>query len=158
MARRRRRAPRNARITGEIETSPGNRNFPGPTKPTTARTISAAVTALFKDAVKAVTRRDEDEPPPQTRRRSGETDKGFVAACRTMLRRAAKTGAAARGRFATLQPAKAEPEAASNAYTGTGLYLADTLDWLSLWQDNANNEQGLDDNFSAQQDHYLPQP
>jgi len=48
--------------------------------------------------------------------------------------------------------------AAALHYGNTGLYLSDTLDWLNLWQNNANNEQGLDDNFSAQQDHYFPHP
>ena len=36
------------------------------------------------------------------------------------------------------------------------LYLADTLDWLKLWQDNANH--WPDDDFSAKQDRYFPQP
>ena len=29
---------------------------------------------------------------------------------------------------------------------GAGMFLADTLDWLNLWQDNANND-WLDDDF-----------
>jgi hypothetical protein len=121
---------------------------------------------LFKDAVKAVTCRakkdDEDEPQP---RRRGETDKGFVAACRAILQRAAvKTGAAAaRGSYAALRVAKAEPKAAPEVvapatYARVGLSLSNTLDWQALWQDNANNDQWHDDNFSARQDQYFPQP
>jgi hypothetical protein len=110
--------------------------------------------------LKAVTRRSEDEPKPEARRRSGETEKGFVAACRAVLHRVAKTGAAARGRFTGLRPAKAEPEgfAPADAYACGGMYLADTLAWLNLWQDNANNEQWSDSDFSAKQDRDLPQP
>ena len=38
------------------------------------------------------------------------------------------------------------------------MYLADTLDWLNLWQDNADNGHWLDDDFNAKQDRYFPQP
>ena len=38
------------------------------------------------------------------------------------------------------------------------LYLSDTLEWLNLWQYNANNEQWFDSDFSAKQDHDFPQP
>lgn len=141
------------------ETSPANRDFAGPTQQT--RTISGAIKTLFRAAAKTITRRDEEEKPPQPRRRSGETDKGFVAVWRTMQYRAAsKIGAAARGRYAALRPAKAEPEAfaPADAYTGAGMYLADTLEWLNLWQDNASNEQWPDGDFNAKQDHSSPQP
>lgn len=72
-----------------------------------------------------------------------------------------KTGAAARGRFAALRPAKVAPEAVATAadpYAAATAYLSDTLDWLNLWQDNANNDQWHDGNFSAKQDQYFPQP
>ena len=108
--------------------------------------------------MKAITRRSEDEPKPEAHRRSGETDKGFVAACRTVLRRVAKAGAVARGRFAGLRPAKAEPEVPADAYARTGMYLSDTLAWLNLWQGNAQNEQWFDSDLSAKQDHDFPQP
>jgi hypothetical protein len=66
-----------------------------------------------------------------------------------------KTGAAAQGRYAALRPAKVEQEALSldDADVGTGM-----LDWLNLWQHNANNEQWPDDDFNAKQDHCSPQP
>jgi hypothetical protein len=131
------------------------------------QTIRAVIKGLFKDAVKALTRHGDEDEPPQPRRRSGETDKGFVMAWRTMLHRAAtKTGAAARGRYAALRPAKAalakaEPEAVAcvaDPYTAATAYLSDTLDWLNLWQDNADNDHWLDDDFSAKEDRYFPQP
>jgi hypothetical protein len=66
---------------------------------------------------------------------------------------------AARGRFAALRPAKMEKTAlAADPYAAARAYLADTLDWLNLWRDNANNDQWHDDDFSAKQDRYFPQP
>jgi hypothetical protein len=63
--------------------------------------------------------------------------------------------AAARGRYAALQPAKVEQAAAVES---AGLYLADTLAWLQLWEDNATHEQWLDDSFSYKQTLDFPQP
>lgn len=71
-----------------------------------------------------------------------------------MLRRAAKGGAAARGRYAGLRQAAAP----ADAYDRAALYLADTLDWLTLWQDNADHDQWLDEGFSAEQNQAFPQP
>jgi hypothetical protein len=81
---------------------------------------------LFRDAVKAVTRRDDEEPKPQARRRSGETEKGFSLAARRILRRAA-----------------------AGSYVAASTWLADTLDWLRLWDDNAEAENlnGFDNEF-----------
>lgn len=66
---------------------------------------------------------------------------------------------AARGRYAALRQQKADRAAfAVSATDRAAAYLADTLDWLNLWQDNADCEQWPDDDFSAKQDHYGPQP
>jgi hypothetical protein len=78
---------------------------------------------------------------------------------------------AARGRYAALRGtmkakkigfASAATDAThdrpTTAYAEATLFLADTLGWLSLWQDNADNEHWLDDDFSAKQDRYFPQP
>jgi hypothetical protein len=70
---------------------------------------------MFKDTVKAITRRDgdEDTPEPKSRRR-GETEGGHVPT--------ADHGSdqpAARGRFAMLQPAKAEQAADDGAGAGS---------------------------------------
>jgi hypothetical protein len=54
-----------------------------------------------------------------------------------------------------LQPVKVEQAAAIES---AGLYLADTLEWLQLWDANAAHEQWLDDSFSSKQDRYFPQP
>ncbi len=82
---------------------------------------------MFRDAVKALTRRDDDEPPPP-RRRSGETDKAFGMAARAALRRAVRL------------PAEAYAEATA--------YLSDTLAWLNLWQDNAGPGDELDSDLN----------
>lgn len=78
---------------------------------------------------------------------------------RSMLRRPARTRAVARGRYAGLRPARKaqeaiapEPITSADAYARARLYLSDTLDWLNLWQDNADNDHWHDDDFSAKQD------
>ncbi len=123
-----------------------------------------AIRGLFRAAVAAVTRRSPNpQPKPKPRRqRSGETDKGAVAPWQTVLRRFAKTGAAARGRYAALQPVQEAAEPVST-YDRVALYLSDTLDWFNLWQDNAGYDHWLDDpsldgDFSANQNQSFPQP
>jgi hypothetical protein len=119
-----------------------------------------AIRQLFRAAVNVVTWRVEN-PQPRARRRRGETDKGFVAACRAMLRRVVRTGATARDRAAALQPVPKVREAIAptSAYASTSLYLSDTLDWLNLWQDNAGyDDHWIDDDFGAKQEETFPQP
>jgi hypothetical protein len=123
---------------------------------------------LFKNAVKAVTRRqDGDEPPPKSRR-SGETEKGFTRAVRRRrfdydLLRETQRDVARSG------TGKAFGEAAKEAlldapipedFAGGGGYGGDLFDPASAyWQgNNANNDQWHDDDFSAKQDQYFPQP
>jgi hypothetical protein len=121
---------------------------------------AGAAGKLFRAVAKAVTRRDDDEPP-QPRRRSGKTDKGFVVVWRTALHRAAmmKTDATARGRYAALQPTKASPAAAADPFAAATAYLSNTLDWLNLWQANRMDSGAVfDDNFDTHQDHHFPQP
>jgi hypothetical protein len=117
------------------------------------------IRGLFSAAKALVCRSTDDEPQPQERRRRGETDKGAVAPFRTMLRRLAKTGAAAaRGRYAALQPAPQKAAEPASSYGRVALYLSNTLDWLNLWQDNADNDYWIEDDFSAKQDQNVPQP
>ena len=83
-----------------------------------------------------------------------------------MMHRLVKTGAAARGRYAALQPAREvqdpkEAIAPDNAYVAATVYTATTLEWLmNMWDANSSMEDigGLDDSFDAQQNHYYPQP
>jgi hypothetical protein len=95
------------------------------------------VRALFGAAKDLMCCKDE-AASPSSRRRRGETDKGFVAACRTMLRRAAR------------------PD--SDLCASAALYLSDTLDWLNLWQDNADNDHWQENEFSATYWDNFPQP
>jgi hypothetical protein len=151
----------------ETYTSPGDRNFPGPTKPTTARTISAAIKTVFKNAVKAVTCRAEDAPPPKSRRR-GETEKGFIRAVKRRrhdydgLR---ETHRAVARRATSKAFGKAAKEALLDApiredFAGGGGYGGDLFDPASAyWHgNNANNDQWQNEDFSAKQDQYFPQP
>jgi hypothetical protein len=93
---------------------------------------------LFRAAVKAVTRRAEEPAPEPRRRRGGETGKAFAIVAKSVLRRVVRLP--------------------SNAYATATAYLADTLDWLNLWQDNAANDHWLDEDFSAKQDRNFPHP
>jgi hypothetical protein len=154
----------------ETYTSPGDRDFPGPTK---NRTISA-IKELF-GAAKAVLRRaakEDDEDEPQRRRSSGETDKG-LGRVDVRAYRAAERGQPG-GRYDGLKEAgkqigaaarSAEPKAApkplvapADTYARVCLSLADNLDWLNMWEANANNEQWHTADFSAKQDQFSPQP
>ena len=109
---------------------------------------------------KAITRRDEDEPKPEARRRRGETGKGLGA---VLHRAAEKTGAVARGRYAALQPAKVESSAcAADPYAATTAYLSGTfvdLDCMNpYWPPDAEYDAAIDEHFSSQEDRYFPQP
>jgi hypothetical protein len=85
-----------------------------------------------------------------------------------MLRRVARTGAAARGRYAALRPApeaqepsEPEPIMSADAYEAATVSTATTLGWLmNMWEANSSMEDvgGLDDSFDTKQDHYFPQP
>lgn len=122
------------------------------------RTIAGAIESLFRSVAKAIIGRDEDEPQPETRRRrSGETEGDLR---KPVVRSYLAAKPAARGRYAALRPTKVEAAvfAPADAYAGAGMCLADTLDWLNLWQDNAANDHWFADDFSAKQDRYFPQP
>jgi hypothetical protein len=109
---------------------------------------------LFKAAIKAITQRDDDAPQPQTRRRRGENEGGGPILMRLFTRPAGRP--AARGRYAILRGTAAQKSGASGQEARAVLYLADTLDWLKLWQDNADH--WPDDDFSAKQERHFPQP
>ena len=158
---RRRRASPNARVVTAIQSGPAGSTLAGRgtaasrTAPPTGGTATA-IKALFK-AVQAILRR-MDAPQPQTRRRKGDTDKAGVAPLRTP--RLARTGAAARGRYAALQPAQ-ETSESDNAYVDATAYAPTSFDWLmNIWEANSGMEDsgGLDDSFDTQQNHYYPQP
>jgi hypothetical protein len=77
--------------------------------------------ADFRAAAK-MTKRVEAEGPKPRRRRSGETGRAFMPAARAIVRR-------------TIAPPIV-------SYARATAYLADTLDWLNLWQDNSADECG----------------
>jgi hypothetical protein len=125
--------------------------------------MTGAIRGLFRAAVNALLCRSTGDAPQPQRRRRGETGKAAAAPFGAILHRLAKTGAAAaRGRYAALQPApRAAQERvtpAASAYDRVALYLADTLDWLTLWQDNAGHDHWLDEGFDTEQNQNFPQP
>jgi hypothetical protein len=81
-----------------------------------------AIKGLFRDAVKALTRRVDDGPPPHRRR--GETDRAFGMAAKAVLRRAARL-----------------PE---EAYAAATDFLIGTLDCMNPWPNDADNFDTLD--------------
>ncbi len=104
-----------------------------------------AIKGLFRDAVKALTRRDEDEPPP--RRRRGETEGEFRRLARNAargfdVRRSFKARAGITSRFITIGPEAATATAASA---------------LAMLME-LNNDSGDDftEEFDAGQDHIAP--
>jgi hypothetical protein len=120
------------------------------------RTIAAAIKALFRMVANVLADKADEPSPGTARRRRGETDGSLL---KPIVSRPALAGRpAARGRYAALQPARVEREAALYAddpYAAATAYLSDTLAWL--WQ-NTNNDQWHDDDFSAKQEQYFPQP
>jgi hypothetical protein len=113
---------------------------------------------LFQAAFKAVTQRDEDAPQPSKRRR-GEKDGGGPTMFQAQPPPAHHAGRpAARGRYATLRTGTTKSAGQGRGHEAhAALHLTDTLDWLQLWQDN-NTGHWPDDNFSAKQNQYFPQP
>jgi hypothetical protein len=119
------------------------------------RTKPGLIAKLFHTAKAAITRHDPDAPQP-TRRRRGEKEGGGPVIMRPVARPAGRP--AARGRYAMLQATAQKSGASSGPEAQALLYLADTLEWLELWQDNANYEQWPDNDFNAKQERYFPQP
>jgi len=72
----------------------------------------------FRVAMKALTKPEDSPKPTSKRRRSGEGAGGFSVAADHLLRRAVVPGPVARAI----------------------LYLADTLDWLNMWDDNNHSD------------------
>jgi hypothetical protein len=143
--RHRQRASWNARPPNPVEKIFAGRNQAGAGKPPSNG--AAAVKALFK-AVKEMLSPKEENAPQPVRRRRGETDKGFAAACRTMLRRADRPEAATLGGNAAF----------ADLCARVGVFLSDTLDCLNPWQDNAANDHWQEDEFSATYWDNFPQP
>jgi hypothetical protein len=97
---------------------------------------------LFKDAVKALTRHD-DEPPPQTRRKRGETEGEFKRLARYLwrpfeARQSFRLRAAIASRYAPIEPA---------AHAVAANYLATTLDMLNQLDSDLGSDYG--DTFNA---------
>ncbi|OYV36432.1 MAG: hypothetical protein B7Z80_15525 [Rhodospirillales bacterium 20-64-7] len=128
--------------------APSCENF-GSSSDSENSTTPGAIQGLFRAAAESATRHAEN-PQPKPRRRRGETDKGFVPARRMVLH----SGAVARGRYAVLRQVVEPADAQARAC----LYLEDTLEWLNLWEDNAENYNWHEEEFSAKQEQYSFQP
>ena len=132
------------------------------------RTMPGAIKVLFKAAVKAVTLPGNDEPKPEARKRRGGTE-SRAPLCVTPRQPQHGGKPAARGRYAALGAVRAKagnmarkfPQAANDAthtvQEEAVLYLADTQDWLNLWQDNRSVDDNIDDDFLPPQSYPSPQ-
>ncbi len=115
----------NASEVGETDESRATRTEHGDNqRSTTGQKVLRFAETLkqaFRDAMKALTHRD-DEPKPEVRRRkSGEdTTGGFTLAARQIM-----------SRTVTLPVA---------AYQTAIHFLSDTLDWLNQWDDQTHTE------------------
>jgi hypothetical protein len=123
---------------------------------------------LFKAVIEAITQRDPDAPRPETRRRAGEKDGRGSARVNDDHRYRNKPSA--RGRYAALRAvrtaaAKLRRKFSRAANDATAPDIAEEVfnsitgfDLVTMWQQNANAGQYLDQDLSASQDRYFPQP
>jgi hypothetical protein len=89
-------------------------------------------------------------PPPRTTP-ANPVARGRYAALRFLTAKAGKL----RRKFGRVaNDTTADPE----AYAEATAYLADTLEWLSLWEDNARGAEILDEPCEVVQDRFIPQP
>jgi hypothetical protein len=119
------------------------------------RPILGAIKGLFRDAVKALTRH-EDEERPDPRRRRGETEGDFRKLARKIARRfdarkqfrkVAKNRAHRRVRTLILSP---EEWGAPDAH------LTNTLDLVNLWNNDMSGSSDYGGGFDASRDHISP--
>ena len=134
----------------ETEISSADRASAEPSK---HRTIAGTIKGLFRDAVKAITRRDEEEMPEPRRRRSGETAGEFRRLARNIARRfdlsrEFRQRAAITSRYL---PMPAEVYAAATAYLST-------FDMLNHWNNDTDSGSDFGDGFDADQNHLSPHP
>lgn len=116
------------------------------------RTITGAIKGLFRDAVKALLQKDEDDPRPKPGRRRGETEGEFRRMMRYLARRfdarrEFRQRAAITSRFITI-PVEARATA----------YLADTLDQFSQLDNGIDATDDYGEIFDANTQRIFPQP
>lgn len=112
--------------------------------------------AAYRAAARACAARAEAEPKPARRKRRGETGGLFRRAARRFARRfnvRAWFGKMAR------QAVRRVPAPPPEAYAEAVAYLADTLDWLRLWEDEAAADAATyEGEFDAVSEHLSPSP
>jgi hypothetical protein len=113
------------------DTSPADRDFAGPSR---NRTAGGAIKGLFREVIKAITRRANDDPAPARRRPRGGTGRAFCRVAKAALRRI--------------------PWFLPEAFA-TPTFLADTIDWLNYWQNDAGSSDSCD-NLDANRNDLSP--
>ena len=107
---------------------------------------------MFRSAVKAITRRDEDEPAPEPRRRRGETEGGFQRLARAISRRFNARGEF-RGRAAITSRYLTIP---AEAHTAETAYLPNTIDTLNQLNNDMEFSSEFGETFDADQNCISP--
>lgn len=126
---------------------------PPPTPPR-----AAPVKPSFRQAAKEIAIKkppDEQPAPPARRRRDGETrGGGMLTVARRFMRHILRRQFGKAARTSWERPLPPEPAPDFRPYSTATAYLSDTLEWLNLWDQNA---EGFDEEFhAAPQDHLYP--
>jgi MobA/MobL family protein len=119
---------------------------------TRAGRILGAITGMFREAVKAITKRDDHKAPKPQRRRRGETEGEFRKLARNLsrhyhdMRADFRQRASITSRFLTIP---------LEAYARAGDYLSDTLDQLNRF-DNDGDANNFDEHYDINQSYPSP--
>src|SRR5271170_6607257 len=101
----------------------------------------------FRQAWKALLRRDPALRPKPKWRKKGDTGRAAFDTAKNRVRNPPPPC-----RYSALKIMRRPSRIPAQAYAATTAYLSDTLDWMNLWQSN-NSMDGsseLDDNYNPQ--------
>ncbi len=104
-------------------------------------TITGTIKGLFRQAGKAATRGEEEEPPKKRTQKEGERDGGMMRFALRFARHLTRAAhpvlgmKAARKGFTVAQAALSRSAASVDSYGAASGYLADTLAQLHQWND-----------------------
>jgi MobA/MobL family len=115
----------------------------------------ATLKGLFREAVRAITRQAEDEPPAPQRRRRGETEGEFRKLARNLSRRYHDMRADFRQRAAITSYFLTIP---MEAYAAATAYLSGTLDQLNQLSGEIDSGDDYGENYDANSQRIFPQP
>jgi hypothetical protein len=117
------------------------------------QTIASTIKGLFRQAVKAVTRRDDDDEPTPPKRRKGERQGEFQRFAAILARPFNGLRAAFKGRTSITR----RDTMSHDDFPITPTSLSDTLDCMNpFWPPIADLLDDIDEDLSVQQDPHFP--